>query len=78
MQGSIVYTYDMPLKVYGVKGLVIVAGPDGVLVCKKDKAPDLKRLFKSLSAFILEFRKNFIIKKLETIIYKDPKICLTN
>lgn len=46
IEDSIMYTYDMPLKVYGIKGLIIVANPDGVLVCKKDRAPDLKKLFK--------------------------------
>ncbi len=46
IEDSIMYTYGMPVKAYGIKGLIIVASPGGVLVCKKDKAPDLKKLFK--------------------------------
>ncbi len=42
---SIVYTNSVPVRVYGIKGLVIVASPKGVLVCKKERAPELKRLF---------------------------------
>jgi mannose-1-phosphate guanylyltransferase/mannose-6-phosphate isomerase len=43
---SIIYTYGIPLKAYGLKGFVIVAGPRGVLVCKKDRIQDIKKLFK--------------------------------
>lgn len=43
---SIVYTYGIPVKAYGVKGLIIVVSPYGVLVCKKDRAADLKKLLK--------------------------------
>ncbi len=45
IEGSIVYTNNMPVRVYGIKGLVVVASPEGVLVCKKERAPDLKKLF---------------------------------
>jgi mannose-1-phosphate guanylyltransferase len=44
MQDSIIYTSDIPCRVYGIKGLIIVVSPDGVLVCSKDHAPDIKRL----------------------------------
>lgn len=43
---SIMYTSGVPLKAYGIKGLVIVVSPGGVLICKKEKAPDLKKLLK--------------------------------
>lgn len=43
---SIMYTSDTPLRVYGADNLIIVVSPHGVLVCSKDKAPDLKNLFK--------------------------------
>lgn len=46
MKDSIVYTYGMPVRVYGVKGLIIVVSPSGVLVCRKNRAPDLKKLLK--------------------------------
>lgn len=45
IEDSIVYTNDIPVRVYGIKGLVVVASPAGVLVCKKERAPDLKKLF---------------------------------
>lgn len=45
IEGSIVYTNNIPVRVYGIKGLVVVASPRGVLVCKKERAPDLKKLF---------------------------------
>jgi mannose-1-phosphate guanylyltransferase len=44
IKDSIIYTSTMPCRVYGIKGLIIVTSPHGVLVCAKDKAPDLKRL----------------------------------
>ena len=40
------YTYGVPLKAYGIKGVIIVVSPNGVLICKKEKAPDLKKLFR--------------------------------
>jgi mannose-1-phosphate guanylyltransferase len=43
---SIMYTYGVPLKAYGLKRVVIVVGPRGVLVCRKDRIQDIKKLFK--------------------------------
>lgn len=43
---SILYTSGVPLKAYGVKGLIVVVSPHGVLVSKKEKAQDLKQLLK--------------------------------
>ncbi len=43
---SIIYTHGVPLKVYGIEGLIVVVNPRGVLVCKKERAPDLKKLLK--------------------------------
>jgi mannose-1-phosphate guanylyltransferase/mannose-6-phosphate isomerase len=43
---SIMYTNSVPLKAYGIKGLIVVVSPGGVLVCKKEKAPALKKLLK--------------------------------
>lgn len=43
---SIMYTYGVPLKAYGLKGVIAVVGPRGVLVCKKDRVQDLKKLLK--------------------------------
>lgn len=43
--GSIVYTNTVPVRVYGIKGLIVVVSPEGVLVCRKEKAPELKKLF---------------------------------
>ncbi|MGQ9664076.1 MAG: mannose-1-phosphate guanylyltransferase [bacterium] len=45
IEDSIVYANNIPVRVYGIKGLVVVASPMGVLVCKKERTPDLKRLF---------------------------------
>ena len=36
--------YTIPLRVYGVQDLIIVAGQKGILVCNKRYAPDLKKL----------------------------------
>jgi len=47
MRDTIVYTYGIPVRVYGVSGAIIVAAPDGILVCNKDKAPALKNLLKA-------------------------------
>jgi mannose-1-phosphate guanylyltransferase len=44
IKDSIIYTSNMPCKVYGIEGLIIVTSPHGVLVCSKEKTPDLKRL----------------------------------
>ncbi len=43
---SIMYTCGVPLKAYGIKGLIVVVSSHGVLVCEKEKAPYLKKLFK--------------------------------
>ena len=43
---SIMYTHGVPLKTFGVEGLIIVVSPQGVLVCKKERAPHLKNLLK--------------------------------
>lgn len=43
-KGTIVYTNNMPVRVYGINGLVVAASPKGVLVCKKERTPDLKKL----------------------------------
>ncbi|MEO0164865.1 MAG: sugar phosphate nucleotidyltransferase [candidate division WOR-3 bacterium] len=43
-QDSIIYSDNVPVRVWGVKGLVIVASPRGVLVCKKTRVPELKKL----------------------------------
>ena len=43
---SIMYTSGVPLKGYGLKNLIVVVSPQGVLVCKKDRAQDLKKLLK--------------------------------
>lgn len=46
IEDSIVYTYGVPVKVYGIKGLIVVVSPRGVLVCKKGRASDLKKLLR--------------------------------
>ncbi|MEO0205489.1 MAG: sugar phosphate nucleotidyltransferase [candidate division WOR-3 bacterium] len=51
---SIVYTNSVPVRVFGIKGLVIVVSPKGVLVCKKEQAPDLKKL---LSVYFAKRKK---------------------
>lgn len=37
---------SIPLRVFDVKGLIIVASSKGILVCSKKKAPALKKLFR--------------------------------
>lgn len=46
IQDIIVYTYGIPVRVYGISRAIIVATPNGILVCRKDKAPALKDLLK--------------------------------
>lgn len=46
IEQSILYTAGVPLKVYGIKKLIVVVSPHGVLVCKKERAQDLKKLLK--------------------------------
>lgn len=41
---AIVYTNSVPVRLFGINGLVVVASPKGVLVCKKQRAPKLKKL----------------------------------
>ncbi len=41
---TIGYTNNIPIRVFGIKGLVVVANNKGVLVCKKERAPELKKL----------------------------------
>ncbi len=41
---SIMYTNGLPLKVYGLQGVVVVVSPRGVLVCNKNRVQDLKKL----------------------------------
>ncbi|MEO0122883.1 MAG: sugar phosphate nucleotidyltransferase [candidate division WOR-3 bacterium] len=41
---SIIYTNSVPVGVFGINGLIVVASPKGVLVCKKQRAPELKKL----------------------------------
>jgi mannose-1-phosphate guanylyltransferase len=43
---SIMYTYGIPLRAYGLSGVVVVVGQRGVLVCKKDRMQDIKKLFR--------------------------------
>jgi mannose-1-phosphate guanylyltransferase len=43
---SIMYTHGVPLKTFGIEGLIIVVSPYGVLVCKKERAPHLKNLLR--------------------------------
>lgn len=43
---SIVYTCGIPVRVYGISRAIIVAAPNGILVCRKEKAPALKKLLK--------------------------------
>ncbi len=43
---SIMYTDSVPLKTFGIKGLIVVISPHGVLVCTKERAPHLKKLLK--------------------------------
>ncbi len=45
IHNTIVYNdYNIPLRIYGVQNLIIVAGQKGILVCDKRFAPDLKKL----------------------------------
>jgi mannose-1-phosphate guanylyltransferase len=44
---TIIYTNGIPVRVYGINDAIIVVRPNGVLVCRKDKAPVLKDLLKS-------------------------------
>jgi len=46
VEDSILCSQDVPLRGYGVKGMIIVVSQHGVLVCKKEHAQELKKLFK--------------------------------
>jgi mannose-1-phosphate guanylyltransferase/mannose-6-phosphate isomerase len=46
IEDSILFSQDLPLRAYDIKGLIVIVSPYGVLVCKKDRAQDLKKLFK--------------------------------
>jgi len=46
IEDMIMFSQDVPLRAYDVKGLIVIVSPHGVLVCKKDRAQDLKKLFK--------------------------------
>ena len=43
---SIMYSQDVPLRAYDIDGLIIVVSEQGVLVCKKERAQELKKLLK--------------------------------
>jgi mannose-1-phosphate guanylyltransferase len=44
--GSIMLSHDVPLRAYDVRGMIVVASRQGVLVCSKKRAQDLKKLLK--------------------------------
>jgi mannose-1-phosphate guanylyltransferase len=46
VKDSIMYSRDVPLRAYDVEGLIIVVSQQGVLVCKKNRAQELKKLLK--------------------------------
>ncbi len=43
-KNSLVWGQDIPVKVLGVQDLVVVATPQGVLVCPKERSQEVKRL----------------------------------
>jgi len=48
--GSLLYNYtDSVLTTIGVKDLIIVQTPDGTLVCRKDRAQDVKKLVEMMA-----------------------------
>jgi len=46
IEDSIMCSRDIPLRAYDVEGLIIVVSNEGVLVCKKERAQDIKKLLK--------------------------------
>ena len=46
MKDSILCSQDIPLRAYDVEGLIIVVSNHGVLVCKKERAQEIKKLLK--------------------------------
>lgn len=45
IEDTIMFSQDLPLRAFDVRGLIVIVSPHGVLVCKKDRAQDLKKLF---------------------------------
>jgi len=45
IKDSVLYSQHLPLRAYDVEGLIVVVSHKGVLVCKKDRAQELKKLF---------------------------------
>lgn len=43
---SIMYTTGIPIRAYGIQDLIVVATPDGILICHKSKAALIKNLLK--------------------------------
>jgi mannose-1-phosphate guanylyltransferase len=43
-EDSLVWSQGIPVKVLGIKDLVVVATPQGVLVCTREKSQEVKRL----------------------------------
>jgi mannose-1-phosphate guanylyltransferase len=46
IKNSIMYSREVPLRAYDVEGLIVVVSQQGVLVCKKERAQELKKLLK--------------------------------
>lgn len=46
VKNSIMYSKEIPLRAYDVDGLIVVVSQQGVLVCKKERAQELKKLLK--------------------------------
>lgn len=46
LRDSIMYSQEVPLRAYDIEDLIIVVSKHGVLVCKKKRAQELKKLFK--------------------------------
>jgi mannose-1-phosphate guanylyltransferase/mannose-6-phosphate isomerase len=46
VENSIMFSSDVPLRAYDVHDLIIVVARQGVLVCRKERAQDLKKLLK--------------------------------
>ncbi len=46
IKNSIMYSQDIPLRAYDIEGLIIVVSRKGILVCKKERAQELKKLLK--------------------------------
>jgi mannose-1-phosphate guanylyltransferase/mannose-6-phosphate isomerase len=46
VKNSIMYSQEIPLRAYDIEGLIVVVSQQGVLVCKKERAQELKKLLK--------------------------------